>query len=250
MAHSNPLWSVNPLAGAAMPPDVDWLIGQLAKINSTGRPDESVVRHALSIRGWLLDLRVRGGGTFDLNGNIKKGFRVGPRRADRGLANELARLERAARSGSKGRWFKAWAAVSPQCRHLAWHPTPPPVVKINRQLKFGLLIGFRRPSLRHKLVGIDGVLIGPRASDVLAGIIEARGSLANIPADDRRGNQRNEAANALAAAIRSAVFELTGRVGYTDDRVQDTRSGPLVELGLAVDAHFGTRISWRLIATK
>ncbi|MGY4310992.1 hypothetical protein [Bradyrhizobium sp. JR3.5] len=246
----NRLWSINPLAGAAVPPDVDWLIGYLAKINSTGRPNETVVQHAFSVNSRLLDLRARGGGTYDLKGNIKKGFRVGPRLADRGLANELARLERAARSRSKGRWIKAWAAVSPRCRHLVWHPPRTPVIKVKRKLKFGLLVGFRRPSLRHKLVGIDGVLIGPPALDALAGIMEARCRLANTPADDRRGNQRNEAANGLAAAIRFAVFELTGRVGFTDDRVQDTCTGPLVALGAAVDAHFGTRIGWRLMASK
>jgi hypothetical protein len=243
-------WPVNPLAGAAVPPDIDWLIGRLAEINSTGRPDEMVVGHAFSISGCVLDLRARRGGTYDLKGDIKKGFRVRARPADRGLANELARLERAARSGSKARWIKAWAAVSPRCRHLVWHPARPPVVKVKRDLEFGRLVGFRRPSLRHKMVGIDGLLIGPRASDAVAGIVEARCSLANTPSDNRRGNLRNDAADTLAAAIRSAVFELTGRVGFTDDRVRDTRKGPLIELGTAIDARFGTRIGWRLTATK
>lgn len=245
----NRLWRINPLFGTAVSPEVDWLIGSLANINSTSRPDETVVRHAFSIRGHLLELG-RGGGSYDLKGSIKKGFQVRPRSADRGLANELTRLERAARSGSKARWIKAWAAVSPRCRHLVWHPDRPPVVKVKRELKSGRLVGFRRPSLRHNMVGIDGLLIGPRASDALTGIVEARCSLANTPADHRRGNLRNDAANALAVAIRSAVLELTGRVGFTDDRVQDTRKGPLVELGAAIDARFGTRIGWRLTATK
>jgi hypothetical protein len=244
------LWPINPLAGDIVSPDVDWLIRQLANIHSTDRPDETVVKHAFGINGRLLDLRVRGGGTYDLKGSIKKGFHIGPRRADRGLANELARLERAARSGSKGRWFKAWAAVSPRCRHLVWHPALPPVVKVNRKFNRGRVVGFRRPSLQLERVGIDGVLMGPRASDALAAIVEARCSLANTPADDRRGNQHNDAAHALAAAIRSAVFDLTGRVGFTRDPVEDTYSGPLVALGAAIDAHFGTRIGWRLTAPK
>jgi hypothetical protein len=244
------LWPVNPIAGAAMPPAVDWLIGHLANINSTGRPDETVVRHAFGISSWLLDVRFPRGGTYDLKGSIKEGFRVLPRKADRGLANELARLERAARSGSKARWIKAWAAVSPLCRHLAWHPAHPSVVKVQRQLEFGRLVGFRRPPLRHKMVGINGLLIGPRAADALPRIVEARSSLANTPADDRRGNQRNDAANALAAAIRLAVFDLTGRVGLTRDPVADIISGPLVELGAAVDTRFGTRVSWRLTEAK
>jgi hypothetical protein len=242
-------WPVNPLAGAAVPPDVDWLIGSLAKINSTNRPDETVVRHAFSISGRLLDLRLRRGGTYDLKGSIKKGFRVRPRPPDGGLANELTRLERAARSGSKARWIKAWAAVSPRCRHLVWH-TRPPVVEVKRKLKCGRLVGFRRPSLRHNMVGIGGLLIGPRATEALAAIVQARRSLAAIPSNARRGNQRNDAADAFAVAIRSAVFDLTGRVGLTRDPVEDSYSGPLLELGAAIDAHFGTRIRWRLIATK
>jgi hypothetical protein len=94
------------------------------------------------------------------------------------------------------------------------------------------------------------VLIGPCATDALAAIIQARRSLAATSPDDRRGNKRNHEADALAAAIRSAVFDLTGRVGVTRDPVRDTYSGPLVNLGVAVDAHFGTRIRWRLTATK
>ena len=74
------------------------------------------MKHAFGINSRLLDLRVRGRGAYDLKGSIKSGFRVRPRSANRGLANELARLERAARSGSKARWIRAWAAVSPRCR--------------------------------------------------------------------------------------------------------------------------------------
>ena len=91
-------WPINPLAGAAVPPDVDWLIGSLAKINSTSRPDETVVRHAFSISGRLLDLRHRGGGTHDPKGSIKKRLPVRPRPTDRGHANEHTPLQRAART--------------------------------------------------------------------------------------------------------------------------------------------------------
>ena len=238
------LWPINPLAGDTMSPDVDWLIRQLANIHSTDRPDEKSCKHAFGIYGRLLDLRVRGGGTFDLKGDIKKGFRIGPRRADRGLANELVRLERAARSGSQVRWIKAWAAVSPRSRDLVWRPTRPPVVK--RKFKNGQLVEFRRAAPRHKMVGIDGVLVGPRAGDAIAAIVEARRNLATTPRDDRRGNRCNDAADALATAIRAAVFDLAGRVGFTRDPVEDTDSGPLVELGAAFDTQFGTRICWRL----
>jgi hypothetical protein len=244
-----PPWPVNPLAGDEAPPDVDWLIGRLAKINSTNRPDETVVLHAFGISSCLLDLRVRGRGTYDLKGSIKSGFRLRPRFADRGLSNELARLERAARSGSKARWIRAWAAVSPRCRTLVWHPAPPPVIKREFD-ESGRLISFERAPLQEKIVGIAGVLIGPRPANVLAAIVEARRNLAATPPDDRRGNKRNDAADALAAAIRSAVFDLTGRVGFTRDPVEDAFSGPLVELGAAVDAHFGTCICWRLTASK
>ena len=242
-------WPFNTLAGDEVPPDVDWLIGRLANINSTSRPDATVVRHAFGISSRLLDLRVRGRGAYDLMGSIKSGFRVQPREANRGLANELTRLERAARSGSKARWIRAWAAVSPRCRTLVWHPTPPPVVK--REFKeSGRLISFERAPLQEKIVGVDGVLIGPRPANVLAAIVEARRNLAATDRDDRRGNKRNDAADATAATIRAAVFDLTGRVGFTRDPVKDTFSGPLVDLGAAFDAHFGTRICWRLTVAK
>ena len=172
----------------------------------------------LHINGRLLDLRVRGRGTYDLKGSIKRGFRVGPRSADRGLANELARLERAARSGSKARWIRAWAAVSPRCRDLVWHPAPPPVVKREFD-EGGRLISFERVALQEEMVGIDGVLIGPRPANVLAAIVEARRNLAATNRDDRRGNKRNDAADAIAATIRAAVFDLTGRIGFTRDPV-------------------------------
>jgi hypothetical protein len=229
-----------------VPPDVDWLIRCLANINSTDRPDETIVRHAFDINSHLLNLRLRGRRTYFLKGSIKKGFRVETRSADRGLSNELARLERAARSGSKVRWIRAWAAVSPRCRTLVW---PPPVVKREFD-ESGRLISFERAELQEKIVGIDGVLMGPRPANVLAAIVEARRNLAATPPDDRRGNKPNDAADALAAAIRSAVFDLTGRVGFTRDPVEDTCLGPLVELGAAFDAHFGTRICWRLTVAK
>lgn len=242
-------WPTSPLVGARMPPDIDWLIAYLAKINRTNRPIEVIVKHAFGIRGRLLDLRVRGRGTYCLQGNIKDGFRVEPKPADRGLANELARLERAARSGSNARWIKAWAAVSPRCRDLVWRPTPPRVIK-RKFDKSGRLTGFKRGPLQEEMIGIDGVLIGPRAVGALVAIVEARRSLAATNQDDRRGNKRNEAAVVLAAAMRSAVFELTGRVGFTRDPLEDSCSGPLVELGAAAAARFGIRIGWRLTATK
>jgi hypothetical protein len=245
----NPLWPVNPLVGDGVPRDVDWLIGQLANINSTNQPNETVVRHAFGINSRLIDLRLRGRGTYDLTGSITSGFRVKPRLADRGLANELARLERAARSGSNARWIRAWAAVSPRCRALVWHPAPPPVIKREFD-ETGRLISFERAPLQEEMVGIDGVLMGPRPANVLAAIVEARRSLADTPPDDRRGNKRNDAADALATAIRSAVLDLTGRVGFTRNPVKDTYSGPLVGLGAAFDAQFGTRICWRLTAAK
>ena len=245
----NPPWPVNPFAGDEVPPDVDWLIGRLAKINSTNRPDETVVRHAFAINSFLIDLRIRGRGTYGLKGSIKRGFRLGPRPADRGLAKELARLERAARSGSKARWIKAWAAVSMRCRAIVWHPAPPPVIKREFD-EGGRLISFERVALQEEMVGIDGVLLGPRPANVLAAIVEARRNLAATPPDDRRGNKRNDAADAIAATIRAAVFDLTGRIGFTRDPVDDTYSGPLVDLGAAFDAHFGTRICWRLTVAK
>ena len=175
-------------------------------------------------------------------------FKLYQRTADRGIANELARLERAARSGSKGRWIKAWAAASPRCRDLVWHPAPP-VIKLEFD-ENGRLIGFERAPILEEIVGIDEVLIGPRGAGALAAIVEARRNLAATNRDHRRGNKRNDAADALAAAIRSAVLDLSGRVGFTRNPVEDTYSGPLVELGAAVDAHFGTRICWRLTVAK
>ena len=86
-------WQINPLVGAKVPPDVDWLIAQLAKINSTNRPNKVVVEHAFGINGRLLHLRIRERGSYKLHGNIKDGFRLEPKPADRGPANELARLE-------------------------------------------------------------------------------------------------------------------------------------------------------------
>ena len=249
MARSNPLWQINALAAGGVPPDIDWLIGQLVNINSTNRPAETVVKHAFGIYGRLTDLRLRGRRSYDLKGTIKTGFRLEPKLADRGVANELARLERAARSGSKARWIRAWAAVSPRCRHLVWHPTPPPIIKQEFD-ESGRLISFQRAVMQEKIVGIDGVLMGPRAADALKAISQARRSLAAIPPDARRGNQRNDAADAFTVAIRSAVFDLTDRIGFTRDPVKDTYSGTLVELGAAVDAQFGTRIRWRLTAAK
>lgn len=243
------LWPINPLAGAAVPPDVDWLIDSLAKINSTNRPDETVVRRAFTINGHLLNVRVRGSGSYDLIGSIKNGFRAEPRSADRGLANELARLERAARSGSKARWIRAWAAVSPGCRALVWQPAPPAVIKREFD-ESGRPIGFERAALQEEIIGIDGVLIGPRPANVLAAIVEAHRNLAARDRNQRRGNKLNDVADALAAAIRSAVFDLTGRVGFTRNPVEEINFGPLVELGAAFDAHFGTRICWRLTAKK
>jgi hypothetical protein len=245
----NPPWPVNPIAGDMVPPDVDWLIVRLANINSTNRPNEVVAKHAFSICSGLLDLRVRGRGTYDLKGSIKSGFRVQPRAANRGLAHELTRLERAARSGSKVRWIRAWTAVSPRCRTLVWHPAPPPVIK-RKFDENGRLISFERAEIQEEIVGIDGVLIAPRATAALAAIVKARRNLAATPPDVRRGKKRNDEADALAAAIRSAVSDLTGRVGFTRDPVKDTYSGPLMELGAAVDAHFRTCICWRLTASK
>jgi hypothetical protein len=76
MAQMNPPWPVNSLAGDKVPPDVDWLIGHLANINSTDRPDKTVVQHAFDIQSCLILLRVRGRGAYDLKGSIKGGFRV------------------------------------------------------------------------------------------------------------------------------------------------------------------------------
>jgi hypothetical protein len=220
-------------------PDVDWLIKYLASLNRTGRSDGDIMRHAREIMYLRTALRHRGRGPVSLLGNVKSGFIVGkPIAKAEGLAKELQRLESAARSGSLTRWLRAWAAASLECRRLVWHPEPPPLVRSEN--------GFTRAKLKG-IVGADGVLIGPRPVDALLAIIRARRMLARVPSNKRQGKKRYEEAEALANAIQTAIRDLTGRAGRTDNRITGQTTGPLPDFGSAFDTRFGTGIRWRLI---
>jgi hypothetical protein len=222
-----------------VPSEVNWLIDHLAKINSTGRSDDVLVQYACKIMYCVTALRFRGRGPVRVVGNTEDRFVVREAIvATGGLARQLLRLERAARSGSMARWMKAWAASSLACRRLVWRPDPPPFVRS--------ATGIARGKLRN-IVGIDGVLIGPRPADALPAIISARRALTSRPPGERQGNKPNQEAAAVADALRSVVRDLTGRVGVTNDRIAGKTTGALVHFGAAFDDRFGTQISWRLI---
>jgi hypothetical protein len=224
-----------------VPPDLDWLINSLAVLNVTGQADAVIVGHARAILYLLVALRYRGRGAVKVDGSSKAGFKVtGRTTAAEGLAKQLARLERAARSGSLARWLKAWGATSLEARRLVWRAEYGPVARLPDQP------GFTRARLKNAL-GVGGRFIGPRAADALLAIVQARKELAASPLNARRGNRQNQEADELAAAIKAAVLELTGRIGITFNPVTGKATGPLVDFGAAFDRHFDTQINWRLV---
>ena len=205
-------------------PDIDWLINYLAQLNKTGRSEAIIVKHAFRIAfDWTM-LRFREQRSpINLAGSIKYGFRPHLRSKTRvGLAKELKRLDRAARSGSLNRWLKAWAAATDECQRLVWRP----------------LVG-------KKPVGIQDLFICPRPSDAISAIAHARGDLASTPANDRRGNKSNSEAVALTRAMQAAVLDLTGRVGINRSWIHTP--GLLPDFGRAFDKRFNAGITPRLI---
>jgi hypothetical protein len=224
-----------------VPPDVDWLINSLAVLNVTGQADAVIVRHARAILYLLTALRYRGRGAVKVAGSGKAGFEVtGRTTAAEGLAKQLARLERAARSGSLARWLKAWGATSLEARRLIWAPA------LVNDLPRRNIAGHRLAD-RRAPVGVGGHFIGPRPADALPVIVQARKELAAKPLNARRGNRLNREADELANVIKAAVLELAGRIGITFNPVTGKATGPLVEFGAAFDERFGTQINWRTI---
>jgi hypothetical protein len=235
-------------------PEVNWLINNLAKINSTGQPDSVIIRHAREIMYYATALRARSLGPVNLVGDIENGFTTAKRSTKPdGLAKELRRLSRAAQSavsGSPTRWVKAWAAASLECRRLVWQPERPSSIRHEHDLNADEIgprkVGFSRAKLTN--LGIEGrALIGPKPEDALPKIESARRALSAQPANERQGNKSNEQADALADAIRAAVLDLCGRITITDDRIAGKVTGPLADFGSGFDDKFGTAIRWRLI---
>ncbi|NOJ40313.1 hypothetical protein [Bradyrhizobium australiense] len=233
-----------------VPPDVDWLINELVKINSEGRSDNVIVQHAREIAYRLTALRARELGPLNLAGSIKDGFTTSKRTTEsEGPASELERLERAALSGPT-RWIKAWSATSLEVRRLIWRPEWGPVVRQYRDLHADETgprkVGFTRAKPQD--LGIEGsALIGPRPEDVLHEIRRVRRELEVAPAADRQGNKSNGEAKALANIVRAAVVDLCGRRTVTDNRHTGETTGPLADFGAAFDDRFRTHIRWRLI---
>ena len=237
-------WVTNALTGEEVSPDLDWLIDRLASLNPLAvkdRPDV-IARHAHQVYGSWLALRWRGDtNAYKIKGEQRpRAVRID---AKRGLANDLRRLRRAARSKSDKRWRAAWLGVSGKTRSL-FDPAPPSIVKRNQLDEAGRLVLIERADLdvsNLKQVRVRGLhALMPTAAAALP-LIE--GAIRKLgPAADRRKRQSDDYFDEFVGAVCLAHRELTGAVGITWNTNAGKFDGVLVELGRDIVARFGTAL--------
>lgn len=243
-------WVVHELSGVPEPPEIHWLIGKLTATDRMGS-SRAVLEHAHKIHSLLLGRQ----GRDDHAGHKirrKNGLWAEPVAAMRGASNDLIRLRTAARSDSDKIWRNGWLAVAGNTRRFVWQPPPPPIIE--RQFdQDGKLIGFRRERFdASKLIRIKAgrfYSLIPKPADALPLIEAAIRKLDEVPAAERSKRKRDPKFNDLAAiedeledAVRKACRELIGRKGFKWEEEEQKYEGPLIDLGRAIDAHFGTKV--------
>jgi hypothetical protein len=227
--------------GEAVSPDFAWLIDRLAALNPPGAIDRPAVveYRAHQIRGYWLTWHRRGD-----NAAIKITGRQRPYAvrvdADRGTANELKRLLRAAKDKSDKRWQTAWLGVSSKTHGLVWNPVPPVTRReINSE---GTLVRFERADVgvSHRRVSVRGLeAIMPTRADALPLIEVALRKHEAIPAAERRKRQGDELADDICRAVAVAYRDLTGKAGITWNVVAEEYEGGLFDLAHGIEARFG-----------
>jgi hypothetical protein len=186
-------WRLNPISGRTEPPKLDWLISYLWKLRTTGIAHEIVMRHAFQIYAWCDELRLQNDLTTHKIGEKPAGnFYATHGISKIGPAKELARLERAAKSGNFKQWLRAWAA------------TPTRTIR--------LVYKGRRPewALSFSASGGGYTVVAPRAVDALPSIRRSIKELRQVAVAKKRQRQIDPILSAATNAFVEAFREITG----------------------------------------
>ena len=187
-------------------PDFKRLRNWLVALNPLASKDRPAVveYHAHQIRGHWLTYRYRGdNAAIEIRGRQRpRAVRVG---TERGTANELRRLLRAARGKSDKRWVTAWLGVSSKTHGLIgwkpWLPCPGFEIVVRGKpahFRADLAASHRRVSVRwlHAIM--------PTRADAVPRIAAALARLEAMPAAERRKRERDTLADDVVRAVRMA----------------------------------------------
>jgi hypothetical protein len=238
-------WPTDPKTRRRYPPDQYFLIRLLSDWSDDRRLVDYHAGEILFV--WNL-LRIKGK-SLKISGDSRKGYKAAWQPAENGLAKDLKRLERAARSRSLRVWLNACAGVSAKARRHV-EPIAPHVIE--RTTK-----GFRRAKLRDVVGFSTTKKIGSPSKDgdvvfdivvlksevALPLIQSAIGKLEEIPKSDRSKRRRDPLEEKVRLKVEKAFEELTGKRAR---RNIDPDSGRQIDkchlFGRQIDRHFKTAI--------
>jgi hypothetical protein len=240
------VWVENEIMGELVPPELDYLINRLKRINPAADA-RLIVEQARKIHTAYQLLR----GRLDDHGFKIKGKnrrRAEPVPATRGLKDDLQRLLKAARGGSAKEWQSAYLGVSGAARTAIAPPAP---AVLERQIDpTGKLTGFRRAPvsmINMKLVKVARLsAVSPSAKDAIPRI---KAALAECNFSSKR--EADKLTYIYVLRVRDAYRALTGKKGLTYRELNDAETfkprggfadGGLIALAKDIDRQFGTKV--------
>jgi Helicase conserved C-terminal domain len=252
-------WVENDIMGEVVPPELDYLVNRLKRINPAADA-RLIVEHARKIHTAYQLLRGRPDQHgFKIRGKIRR--RAEPVPATRGLKDDLQRLLKAVRSGSAKEWQTAWLGVSGEARALvsplkapgSEKGDPPPVAGRNEQAVISGKSGtfaFRRSPLDTREMKLV------RAASFSSVIPSAKDSIPRIEAalaKDEFSSKReaDKLTYIFVLRVRDAYRALTGKKGITYRELNDAETfkpkggfadGGLIALAKDIDRQFATNV--------
>jgi hypothetical protein len=253
------VWVENEIMGELVPPELDYLVNRLKRINPAADA-QLIVEHARKINtAYQLQRGRPDSHGFKIKGKIRQ--RAEPVPATRGLKDDLQRLLKAARGGSAKEWQTAWSGVSGEARALVSplkapggaKGKPPPVAGRNEQAVISGRSGtfaFRRSPLDTREMKLV------RAASFSSVIPSAKDSIPRIKAALEKGNfsskrQADKLTYIFVLRVRDAYRALTGKKGLTylslsGEATLDPKGGfvdaGLIALAKDIDRQFGTKV--------
>jgi hypothetical protein len=253
------VWVENEIMGELVPPELDYLVNLLKRINPAADA-RLIVEHARKIHTAYQLLRARPDQHgFKIKGKIRR--RAEPVPATRGLKDDLQRLLKAARGGSAKEWQTAWLGVSGEARALvsplkapgSEKGEPPPVAGRNEQAVISGRSGtfaFRRSPLDTREMKLV------RAASFSSVIPNAKDSTPRIEAALAKGEfsskrEADKLTYIFVLRVRDAHRALTGKKGITYRELNDAETfkpkggfadGGLIALAKDIDRQFGTKV--------
>ena len=204
--------------GEFIAPKMRALVDALAAIAAPCVDRRIIAHHAAQVHVAALHLAANVGvGSFEIGGDRNRGFTAAHARGN-GLAYEVARLKRAAASGSLVRWLKAWAAASNETRRRI-------IAQLDGRTARGVppdWVSFSAPGY---------VTNAPPARASRIAIARIDGDMRAVPAARRKVRRSNPHVADFIAVISGAFQSLTGRnATVTYDAREERQKGPLIEI--------------------